>query len=170
MLTNEEKKKIEEEEKLRTGIRKKEEKKKQSKKATRCLILILIPVIIIVIIVLASSGGDKKTSEPQTTKLSIGEEGILNNNDNPNDCSGETAVGVEKEDIEASIESSVANDKEGFYELVVSGRVFIVANCTAVRKIDSGGTLGGLAKIRFLDGEFENITGWIPYEFAVKRP
>jgi len=167
-INEERRRQIEEEEKLRAKIRNKEEKRKQSKKSLGCLFLLLTPIIII-IIAIASSGGDNK---PQSTgnTLSIGEEGILNNNDDPNDCSGETAVGVNKEDIEASINASVANDKEGFYELVASGRVFIVANCTTIRKIDSGGTLGSLAKIRFLEGTHYNPTGWIPYEFAKKKP
>lgn len=170
MLSDEERRKIEEEEKLRTEIRKKEEKKKQPKKVSGCLILILIPVFfIIVAIIMSSGGGSKKGNEPEITKLSIGEEGIISNNDNPNDCSGETIVGVNREDIEASIESAIASDKEGFLQLVAAGRVFLVENCTSIRKIDSGGTLGSLAKIRFLEGEFGSMTGWIPYEFAVKK-
>ena len=146
--------------------------KKKSSKIMGCLGIIIMTFFIIIII--AVSSDDSGTSNPTSSlspTLSTGEEGILNNNKDVNVCDGMTVVGVTEEDINASIDSSVANDNEGQAELLLAGRIFLVKNCKSIRKIDTGGTLSSLAKVRFI-GQTDDLLstiGWIPYEFAKKK-
>jgi len=132
-------------------------------------------LFLMLVVLFASSGGDGTPNNNQVgqqskrTMLNIGEVGILNDNDNPANCEGKTTVGVTKEDLEASIESQVANDREGFLLLSGSGRIFFVENCMPIRKIDIGGFLGSTAKIRFLESSTLHTVGWVPYEFAIKE-
>lgn len=149
-----------------------------SPKKIGCLILILF-----VFYLIGSASLEDARDKAEKTKdgvtnnkiekieLNIGEEGILNNNEDPTNCEGKTAFGVTEEDAKALTSASVANDDEGFLELILQGKVFLVQNCKKVRKIDAGGFLSSLAKVRVLDQDPDQFysVGWIPYEFAIKE-
>jgi len=135
-----------------------------------------------VIIVIAALSEDSTTPNINTTQnvnelktaatLSIGEEGILNNNDDPNNCEGKVLMGATEDDFNAITKSSIAKDEEGLLELMMRGQAFLVDNCTRIRKIDSAGTFGSIAKIRILETQDTSLpsTGWVAYEFAIKKP
>lgn len=114
---------------------------------------------------------DTTVSGTSVVTLNVGEEGIINNNEDNGVCDGITVAGTTKDDMNAYIDTIVANDKEGRGELLLSGRIFMVNNCTQIRNIEIGGTLGSLSKIRFLNsGQTQpSATGWIPYEYARRK-
>lgn len=103
--------------------------------------------------------------------LRVGEDGIVNNNESNAICDGVTVVGVTEEDARTYTESAVANDTEGQAEMLLRGKIFLVNNCTPIRNIATGGSLGSLAKVRFLNNsqDLVSTTGWIPFEFARRK-
>lgn len=110
------------------------------------------------------------TEDVQTNQtLSIGEVGIVSNNENSTDCSGKTTFGITLEALRESIDAQIANDRVGYMELAGQGKIFFVENCTSVLKIGAGGTLSSVAEVRIIDHPIYGQTkGWIPYEFAIK--
>ena len=176
-LSDEEKAKIAEEERFRAEARRKVEKKKTSPAAWGCLTLLILGVVIA--IASGSSGGDNKkstttptdTSPTKSTVLSVGEEGIINNNDDPSDCHGGTLVASSKESFNALLDASVANDKAGLNELVAAGRVYLADNCSKVLVLDYDGLLAAVAKLRFTDPEspLYNQVGFVDAEFVGKE-
>ena len=55
----------------------------------------------------------------------------------------------------------------GAMELMSQGRLFLIKNCTKIRKID---TSGASVQVRILEEQEEGVptAGWVSYEFAVK--
>jgi predicted nucleic acid-binding Zn ribbon protein len=135
------------------------EKDKKNKKAK----ILLVVIALIAIVIFSGSGS--------SDYLKVGEEGVMNSNEDGNICEGIVVVGVAEYDANAYTDVIIAKDKEGQAELLSSGRVFIVQNCISIRNIEIGGALGGLSKVRFLESkqDLPHATGWIPYEFARSR-
>lgn len=147
--------------------------KKASPAAWGCLTILIVGVAIVVA---TSFGGDSDnntntSTEPEQPKaaiLSVGEEGIINNNDDPSDCSGGALVASSKEAFDKLTEASVANDKTGLNELMLAGQVFLADNCSKVLMLDFEGF--AVSKIRFINPDASNYNqvGFIASEFAVK--
>ncbi|MCK4744574.1 hypothetical protein KAS41_00745 [Candidatus Parcubacteria bacterium] len=140
-----------------------------------CIASFVFFVLIFVIAIFDDSkttNTDNIPTRSASLTLSIGEEGILNNNNDSNDCEGKVLMSITEDDFNAVTKSSVANDKEGIVELMLQGRVFLVSNCTKIRKIDSAGLLGSISKIRIIETQDHGLpsTGWVAYEFARKKP
>lgn len=111
----------------------------------------------------------KQASKKET--LSTGEVGIINNNDVSTNCEGKTIAGVTEEGFDAFTKAVVADDKEGVDDLFFQRQIFLIDNCSSIRKIDRGGFLGSVAKVRLLEppeGAMHTV-GWVAYEFAVKE-
>ena len=150
-----------------------QEEKKRHSKALVGILAVLVAGIIMSLALNSGSNTSQVTKEetqtPISNTLSIGEEGILNNNEDKSDCSGKTLLGVSKEALEASIDAQIVNDRTGYMELAGSGQIFFVENCTLILKLDIDGFLGSIAKVRILEHSlYGQQVGWVPYEFAVK--
>lgn len=173
-LSDSEREKIAEEEAYRAEIRRKQERKKTSPAAWGCLIVFLVFFFSLLIAVFSSDSETSTTSQEEhgssRETITTGEDGILNSNESLTDCSGQTAVGVTADDIQALTDAATADNQAYFTDLALQGRIFLVNNCTPIRKVDSGGTLGSLAKIDILSPEtgLAEKSGWVPYEFAKK--
>lgn len=152
--------------------------KGERKNITRKQILWIIigsTVGLIIVISLASSGdGDTSRNDTQESKqetLNVGEVGMVNNNDVSTNCEGKTLAGVTQEGYDALTKAVVANDQEGMEDLFFQRQIFLIDNCSAIRKIDTGGFLGSVAKVRLLEPKEGTLytVGWVAYEFAVKE-
>jgi predicted nucleic acid-binding Zn ribbon protein len=142
--------------------------KMENKRRNRgaCLILFVIIAILITVAVvnLNIAKEEAKINSPSNNiSTGVGDEGILNSNDNISDCSGEIIIGVNEEAQKAITEASVAEDGYGLMELVAAGKAFTVLNCTKVKILDTG---FAIRKIRVLEGGQKNRSGWVPYEFV----
>ena len=145
---------------------------------TRQLVLALVAVAVVIaggLILLdgnSNEGQDDSTrQEPSKDLLLIGEEGMLTNNDDLSDCTGQVLVAATQEDHDAITTAAAAQDKAGLDELLLQGRMFLANNCNKIKVIEDGGLLSGTAKVRFLDPEpsLPIETGWVSYNFAIKR-
>lgn len=104
------------------------------------------------------------TPTPTLKTISLGDEVILNFNDDKTKCDEQKMVlGYEKKDAEQVTKSSVAKDTEGLVELILQGRGFAVKNCTKAKLIESG---FGYRKVRILDGDTAGQAGWLPTEWV----
>ena len=92
-----------------------------------------------------------------TMYVGVGDEGLLFSE------SALPYVCVTEETFDKLIAASVANDKIGFNQLIMSDAVFAVAQNTKVLVIDS---TFGKRKIRILEGSNYGQTGWVPSEFV----
>lgn len=113
-------------------------------------------------------GSDSGPSQPQTnnsSSLSIGEEGILNNNAVKTNCEGGAIVATTKENYKEFNKAVVADDRLGYSGMLGRGQLFRVENCTAIKLI--GGSFSGM-EVRILEGERIGKSGWVAFEF-VKR-
>lgn len=100
-----------------------------------------------------------------SSRVGVGEDGMLNYHSDIKDCSQETIVSLDVETEKAVIKASIANDTYGMAEVVSSGKAFLVSNCTKVKVIDQN---VGSRKIRILEGEQLSKSGWVPMEFVKK--
>lgn len=94
-----------------------------------------------------------------STKVSLGEEGYIKV------TSPKTILANTKTDLDALTKTYLANDTAGIEEFLVGGRGFVVANGTKVLVIDTG---VGVRKVRVLEGDQINNTGWLPMEYVSK--
>lgn len=131
---------------------------------------IAIGVFIFVVVLIATNAGtekiagnEKASPTTQSKNLSVGDEGVLNFNDNVSDCSSEVVVGTDEETESTITKVSLAKDEYGITELITTGKAFVVPNCTKVKIIDTKVTT---MKIRIIEGTQANKSGWVPYEFV----
>ena len=94
-----------------------------------------------------------------STKVSLGEEGYIKV------TSPKTILANTKTDLDALTKTYLANDTAGIGEFLVAGRGFAVSNSTKVLVIDTG---VGVRKVRVLEGDQINNTGWLPMEYVSK--
>lgn len=121
----------------------------------------------LIIIIIASSGEeDAPTQQVETLSiLTIGDDGILNNQEEKTNCEGNTILGTSKETYDEFSKAQVADDKLDYLQMLGDGKIFLIPNCTKVKVIDSSFTL---KKVRILEGEHLGVSGWMPFEFVVK--
>lgn len=131
---------------------------------------ITIGVFIFIVVMIAVNTGTEKIAKNEKTlpatqgkNLSVGDEGMLNFNDNISDCSSEVVVGIDEETESAITNASLAKDEYGINELITTGKAFVVPNCTKVKIID---TKVATLQVRILEGTQVNKSGWVPFEFA----
>lgn len=128
-------------------------------------------IILFYIIGSLSSDGSKSNSEPPSEAQN--KEAAQNANESKKNLNtGETGVlsvdgkdilvGIEKEDFDKIVKSSVAGDTYGIVEIVAQGKAFYVKDKTKVLIIDRD-TFS--RQVRILEGDMTGKTGWVPYEF-----
>ncbi len=141
------------------------DKKKIAKKKNFASAGCLIIIILFMIFFLSSCGSsDNYSSTVNDSKktLSVGENGILNNNSDPKNCDGIAIIAFTKEALDEITNASIADDKHGWNKVFNDGRATTVPNCTKIKVIDVSLFK---TKIRLIDDP--DITGWTSYEFAV---
>jgi hypothetical protein len=94
---------------------------------------------------------------------SVGDDVVLNYNDDIGNCDGQLLIGLTEEALDESIKAAVADDSFGQFELVASGQAFMLPNCTIAKVIDRS---FGKSEVRIMEGDYLGQSGWIPYEFA----
>lgn len=101
-----------------------------------------------------------QTTQPASSqKVSVGEEGYIKVS------SPKTILANTKTDLDALTKIYLANDTEGIAEFLVGGQGFAVSNGTKVLVID---TAYGVRRVRVLEGDQANKTGWLPMEYVSK--
>ncbi len=129
--------------------------------------LFLIVIIIVILGSIFSGGSD--TPNTQTTSrtssyLSVGQAGILNNNDNLLNCEGIVSIAFTEKAFDDLTNASVARDSYGYQQVFQQGFATTVENCTRVKAIDSA---FAKTKVRLIDNP--SIAGWVPYEWAIAQ-
>ena len=132
-------------------------------------------IVLIILIVIAGGGGEKEETSSSTASppniaaniLGVGEEGILNNNSDKNDTSGIAILAIDEKAFDDFTQSSIANDKYGFNEMINSGRLFTIPNSTAVKVIDI--KFSGKTRVRVLEGKYLGKSGWSASEFIISK-
>lgn len=121
-----------------------------------------------ILTIIISFGGEDvpKQQNDKSATLSIGEEGILNNQKEKTNCDGNTILSTTKENYDEFSKTMVAEDNIGYLQMIGDGKLFLVENCTKVKVIDSA---FALKEVRILEGEYFGTTGWTAYEFAIKE-
>lgn len=142
------------------------EEKKFSGKRFLKLGLIAVGGFIVLLFIVAIFGGSSGSSSPAvaqpvavSTKVAVGEEGYIKF------PSANITIATTQEGFKQIVKSSIANDDRGIAELIYSKNAFLVANGTKVLVIDSA---VGARKIRILEGDKINETGWTAMEFISK--
>lgn len=124
---------------------------------------ILGAIILVVIIGLRNKNeklyNENHSSETTFQSLGIGEIGHL---DNGNEM---VSLGIDLDSYNEMLKSTQANDKRGWAELVLAGKIFLVDCKTSVRVIDRSMFL---RRVRILEGPQKDLAGWCAYEY-VKR-
>lgn len=114
-------------------------------------------VILLVIIVLSSD--EDGTRSPV---LRIGDKAVFSSNKDGS-CEGTMYAGTTKEAYDALVSAAVANDNAGIAELLLSGQVVVLKNCTSVQIIDSSLTT---YRLRILDGINALKSVWTSPQFV----
>lgn len=130
--------------------------------------------ILVGVAVIGSFMDDPKPSAPTATqpavvqnqqptpsqKVAIGENGYIKV------TSPKTILADTKTDLDELTKIYLANDTAGIQEFLLSGKGFSVSNGTKILVIDTG---VGVRKVRVLEGDNINGSGWLPMEFVVKN-
>ena len=164
---------------LSTGEAQQDIQEQLHKRKKKQIIVGSLIVFLLIIGILASSGNEQKaqtgssneqeaqTSQSSTSSfLAVGEDGILNNNSVKTNCNGNSILGTSKENYDELTKTLVADDRLGYLQMIGNGQIFLVENCTKVKKI--GGSFA-ISEVRILEGEYFGTSGWIAFEFAVKE-
>lgn len=139
---------------------------KMSKKKGVVMVSIIVLFVITTIWAISSTNkGSNQINMPTRPSLSVGDEGIINNNDEINNCEGTVALTMTEEAQDEFTKTSIAKDSAGFAEMILEGKIFIVDNCTKAKVIDSSMFK---RRVRILEGEQAGKAGWLPYEFITK--
>ena len=146
---------------------KKIDEKKKGKERKKNFAGIGCLVITILFVVIVFSGDNLSNNSVNTANnskkiLSVGENGILNNNDDPKNCDGVAIIAFTEEAFDEITNASIADDKYGWNKVFNDGRATTVPNCTKVKVIDVKLLR---TKVRLIDDP--SVTGWIAYEFVV---
>jgi hypothetical protein len=72
-------------------------------------------------------------------------------------------VAIDAPSLDALIAAAAAHDDEGFKELLLNGRLFLVPLNTTVRVLDVGLFK---TRVRILDGQRAGLSGWVPSEYV----
>ena len=141
--------------------KKKMAKKKKSPIGIGCLIIIIL-FMILFLSRCASPDNYSNTVNDSKEILSVGENGMLNNNDDPKNCDGVAIIAFTEEAFDEIIDASIADDEYGWKKVFNDGRATTVPNCTKVKVID---VKLFKTEVRLVDDP--SVTGWIGYEFVV---
>ena len=127
--------------------------------------IIFVAIIIFCVVVIAgcsSSDNTPTNNSKESIKLSIGEDGILNSNDDSENCDGVVLIAFTEEAFNELTDASVAEDKYGWNKIFVEGRAITVPNCTKIKVIDKKLFK---AEVRLIDNP--EVTGWVSFEYAI---
>lgn len=87
--------------------------------------------------------------------VKVGDIGYLNNG-------AKVVLGaVSEEAFDALIKAANAGDTEGYYLMVLQGRVLVIDAGTKVRVLDSS---WGAKQVRILEGEYYGVAVWVAME------
>ena len=142
-----------------------DKKKKERKKnfvGVGCLIITILFVVIVFSGDNLSNNSVNTVSDSKKT-LTVGESGILNNNDDPKNCDGVAIIAFTEKAFDEITDASIADDKYGWNKILNDGRATAVPNCTKVKVID---VKLFKTEVRLIDDP--SVTGWIGYEFVVR--
>lgn len=125
---------------------------------------VAVIVIFMIGFVWSMNGDSKLSSEPaqttpQNASVSVGENGYIKV------ASPKAIIALTESGFDELTKTYIANDTNGIYEFLVSGKGFAVPNGTKVLVID---TAVGSRKIRVLEGESNGKAGWIVKEWVSK--
>ena len=146
-------------------------KTEREKRSIKVLGVVGSIIFIFVLIGFFAAKSEPSTSTPSentqsSSFLSIGDDGILNNNETETDCSGVSVLGTTKDNYSEFTKAIVVDDRLGYSQMLGNGQLFIVDNCTKIKKIDGSFTM---SEVRILEGEYLGTSGWIAFEFVVKE-
>ena len=110
----------------------------------------------------AVSDKQRQTAQADDDFVQTGETGYLYN-----DQIDQVAVAFSEDAMDKRMKAAVANDKQGYLELLDAGDMALVPANTAVRLIDNGMTT---VKVRLLEGAYKNRAGWVTIEALHKAP
>jgi len=131
--------------------------------------IFILAVIAGVLIVMSFSGTTPTTPNTSNTvanqKVELGDEAILNFNDDIKNCEQSAVVATSEENLKSITKIMLSNDDYGLAQAISSGSAFLVGNCTKVKVIDSA---TGSRQIRILAGDQIGKAGWVPFEFLKK--
>jgi len=107
-------------------------------------------------------GDDSGSSQPQTKQdstvsfLSVGDDGILNNQKVKTNCEGGTIFGTTKENYDEFSRLFAVDDRLGYLGMLGDGRLLTIDNCTKVKKIGGSFTM---SEVRILEGKYLGTSG-----------
>jgi len=142
-----------------------EKEKRKLTKVEKGLIVFVILIFWMMFILAKDDSPKQVTTQNTTSSFSIGDDGILSNQDIKTNCEGGTIVGTTKENYERFVELIVADDRLGYSGMLGNGLLISVDNCTKIKKI--GGSFS-MSEVRILEGEYLGTSGWTAIEHAVK--
>ncbi|HNQ79119.1 MAG TPA: hypothetical protein PKJ37_10550 [Acidobacteriota bacterium] len=162
-LTPQEKQKIYAEEKVRLEaqerLKAEAEQKKSGENVTGCSVLIIIAIAAVILFFMFDCGknNDAPTAKSDTYTAnglkSPGYKGKLYSS-----AAQTTLVAVDKKVLSELTRTLSSHDETGYYELLLSGKVYEVDNNTSVLILQ---TQYGAYEVRILEGERKNEKGWV---------
>lgn len=153
-----------ERERVRKQLKAEEKAKKSAQGCAGCFVVLILLCVVGFLFPRGSTTPSRRNS-PQTTSpparqiVATGEEGRLNNG------AANVLVAIDAESLSRLTKLSVANDKEGMIQLMLTGRVFAVPSDTKVRMLDPGFLK---SEVRILEGEQYGRSGFVPAEWVTR--
>ncbi len=95
--------------------------------------------------------------------VGIGDEVMLNSNEDTSICDRFMVIGITKDDEDEVVKLSVAEDSTGLVKMVLDNKAFMAKNCSKAKLIESTFTL---RRVRILDGDTAGFDGWLPFEWV----
>jgi hypothetical protein len=99
------------------------------------------------------------TQPASASKVGVGEEGYINVS------SPKAILALTEDNFKELTKIYLADDTQGIYEFLVAGKGFAVADGTKVKVIDSS---VGTRRVRVLEGDMAEKSGWIAMEWVSK--
>lgn len=110
--------------------------------------------------------GPGTTSTQANDSHGLGDEVTINFNESTSDCSGITMLGTNSESYDAYVKAVGIKDDMGVTQLIISGQLFSVKNCTKAKILDIK-PFAEKYQLRILEGEKISMSGWV-YKTFVK--
>jgi hypothetical protein len=103
------------------------------------------------------------TTQPASTTIHTGDNVTLDDGGS----SGITLVAATKADLDALIQSSIANDTIGFHQMLAAGRVWAVDDGTKALVLATG-MFSTQVRILSTSSPSYGMSGWVPFESCKK--